>query len=80
MLKDEEDEACATDRIVEVDSGETVGLVYEWEDGTQQPFWFDGAKLDVVAIGICKLARFRREQEPRLRRLQFLMFASKLFP
>ena len=50
MLEDEEDEARATDRIVDAQSGEIVGLVYEWRDGVKQPLWFDGQKLDVVFV------------------------------
>lgn len=52
MLEDEEDEASATDRIVEVRSGETVGLIYTWEDGAQQPLWFDGEKSDVIILDL----------------------------
>ena len=54
MREDEEDEARATDRIVEVGSGETVGLMYTWDDGSKQPLWFDGEKPDVVVIGLPK--------------------------
>ena len=52
MLENEEDEARATDRIVEVGSGATVGIVYAWEDGAKQPLWFDGEKSDVVILGL----------------------------
>ena len=48
MMDQEEDEGRATDRIVEVGTGETVGLLYVWEDGSKQPLWFDGARQDVV--------------------------------
>ena len=51
MLDDEDNEARATDRIVEIGSGETVGLLYAWEDGVKQPLWFDGERSDVVVIG-----------------------------
>ena len=47
-----EDEACATDRIVEVETGEIVGLIYVWEDGTKQPLWFNGEKPSVVFVSI----------------------------
>ena len=50
MLEDDGDEARATDRIVDAQSGEIVGLVYEWHDGVKQPLWFDGQKLDVVFV------------------------------
>jgi hypothetical protein len=52
MLDDEDNEARATDRIVEVGSGETVGFLYAWEDGVKQPLWFDGERSDVVVIGL----------------------------
>jgi hypothetical protein len=52
MQDDEDNEARATDRIVEVGSGETVGLLYAWEDGVKQPLWFDGERSDVVVIGL----------------------------
>ncbi|MEM9232335.1 MAG: hypothetical protein AAGB10_22330 [Pseudomonadota bacterium] len=52
MSENEEDEARATDRIVEVETGETVGFVYEWQDGTKQPLWFDGEKPNVVLIDL----------------------------
>lgn len=55
MLEDEEDEACATDCIVDVGTGEAVGLLYTWEDGTKQPYWFDGEKSDVVVTCLSKL-------------------------
>lgn len=48
MLQDDDDEARATDHIVDARSGETVGQVYEWRDGVEQPLWFDGQKLDVI--------------------------------
>lgn len=50
MLENEEDEARAIDRIVEVGSGATVGLIYVWEDGEEQPLWFDGEKSDVIVL------------------------------
>lgn len=50
MLDDEDNEARATDRIVEVGSGETVGLLYAWEDGVKQPLWFNGERSGVVVI------------------------------
>lgn len=52
MQDDDDNEASATNRIVEVGSGETVGLLYVWEDGVKQPLWFDGKRQDVVVIGI----------------------------
>ena len=54
MSENEEDEARATGRIVEVETGETVGFLYEWQDGSKQPFWFEGAKPDVVVVGLSK--------------------------
>lgn len=48
----EESEACATERLVEVASGETVGLLYTWDDGVKQPYWFDGERSDVIAINL----------------------------
>jgi len=50
MLEDEEDEACATCRIVEAGSGKIVGLLYVWEDGARQPLWFDGVKPHVAFV------------------------------
>ena len=50
MQDDEENEARVTDRIIEVGSGKTVGLVYAWEDGVKQPLWFDGKKANVVVV------------------------------
>lgn len=50
MSKNDEDEARATDRIVDVGTGETVGLVYEWQDGSKQPLWFDGVKPNTVVV------------------------------
>lgn len=54
MSENEEDEGRATDRIVEVETGETVGFVYRWEDGCKQPLWLDGVKSDVVVVGLSK--------------------------
>lgn len=42
MLECNEDEAQATRRIIDVGTGETVGLLYVWEDGYEQPMWFNG--------------------------------------
>lgn len=61
MQDDEDNEASATDRIVEVGSGETVGLLYIWEDGVKQPLWFDGKRQDVVAIGIPDADKFNKD-------------------
>lgn len=54
MMDKEEDEGRATDRIVEVGTVETVGLIYVWEDGSKQPLWFNGARQDVVAVSLCR--------------------------
>ena len=54
MPENVEDEARATDRIVEVGSGATVGLIYVWEDGVKQPLWFDGERSDVIILGLCE--------------------------
>ena len=54
MLDDEENEAHATSRIIEVKTGEIVGLLYVWEDGTKQPFWFDGERLNVAMVDLSK--------------------------
>lgn len=54
MIDQDEDEGRATDRIVELETGETVGLVYVWEDGCKQPLWFNGVKSDVVLVGLSK--------------------------
>ena len=43
MLDSDEDEARATKRIIDAGTGETVGLLYVWEDGCEQPLWFNGA-------------------------------------
>lgn len=50
MQDDEDNEARVTDRLVELGSGETVGLLYAWEDGVKQPLWFDGERSDVVVV------------------------------
>ena len=42
MLESDEDEARATKRIIDPGTGETVGLLYVWEDGCAQPLWFKG--------------------------------------
>ena len=42
MLECDEDEAQATRRIIDVGTGETVGLLYVWEDGYEQPMWLNG--------------------------------------
>ena len=55
MFENEEDEARATDRSVEIGTGETVGLLYEWQDGSKQPLWFRGAKPDVIIVGLSKV-------------------------
>lgn len=52
MLDEEDNEARATDRLVVVGTGETVGLLYAWEDGVKQPLWFDGERSDVVVQAI----------------------------
>ncbi len=46
----DENEAHATDRIVDAETGETVGFLYAWEDGPMQPFWLDGARSNVTII------------------------------
>lgn len=50
MLESEDEEATATERIVDRKTGETVGLIYAWEDGVRQPLWFEGAKEEVVTV------------------------------
>ena len=50
MLESEDEEATATERIVDRKTGETVGLIYAWEDGVRQPLWFGGAKEEVVTV------------------------------
>ena len=52
MLENEEDEAIATHRIVMVGTCQTVGVLYEWQDGSKQPLWFNGSKSEVVLIGL----------------------------
>ena len=42
MLECDEDEAQATKRIIDAETGETVGLLYVWEDGYAQPMWLNG--------------------------------------
>ena len=54
MLEDEENEARATESLVDTCSGETVGFLYSWEDGVKQPLWFDGEKLDVIVVEMRK--------------------------
>ncbi len=43
MLDRDEDEARATKLIVDTQTGETVGYLYTWEDGCEQPLWLNGA-------------------------------------
>lgn len=52
MLENDEDEARATRRIIDKETGKTVGLLYVWEDGCEQPLWLDGARKDVA---LCEL-------------------------
>ena len=52
MLECDEDEAQATKRIIDAETGETLGLLYVWEDGYEQPLWLDGARKDVA---LCEL-------------------------
>ena len=42
MLESVEDEAHASKRIINAKSGETVWLLYVWEDVCEQPLWFNG--------------------------------------
>jgi len=48
MLENDEDEAQATKRIVDKETGKTVGLLYVWEDGYEQPLWLNGARKNVA--------------------------------
>lgn len=48
MLENDEDEARATSRVVDIETGETVGFLYVWEDGFEQPFWLNGARKNVT--------------------------------
>jgi len=53
----EDDEANVTDRIIDLETGEIVGLLYQWRDGAKQPLWFDGVRKDVRysnLIGRCE--------------------------
>ena len=54
MLDSDEDEARATKRIIDAGTGETVGLLYIWEDGCEQPLWFNG---------VCENAELRQLEE-----------------
>ena len=54
MLEDEENEARATERLVDTSSGKTVGFLYSWEDGVKQPLWIDGEKPDVIVVEMMK--------------------------
>lgn len=42
MLEPDEDEAQAMKRIINAKTGETVGFLYVWEDGYEQPLWLNG--------------------------------------
>ena len=52
ILGNDVDEARATRRIVDKETGKTVGLLYVWEDGYEQPLWLDGARKNVA---LCEL-------------------------
>lgn len=54
MLESNESEAQATDRIVDIETDETVGFLYVWEDGVQQALWLDGARGDVLVTELQK--------------------------
>lgn len=41
-------EARAIGRILDRDSREVVGWVYEWNTGQREPFWKDGRHDDVI--------------------------------
>ena len=52
MPDSEEDEASATSLIVDVQTGETVGFRYVWEDGVHQPFWLNGERSNVAVVDL----------------------------
>lgn len=54
MLQSDEDEARPAKRIVDMNSGETVGFLYVWEDGFEQPLWFNGARKNVTLKELLK--------------------------
>ena len=43
----EDDEASVTGRIIDLETDEIVGLLYQWRDGATQPLWFDGVRENV---------------------------------
>ena len=46
----EEDEAFATARFVDADTGETIGYVYIWEDGIEQPLWLSPRRENALRV------------------------------
>ena len=48
MPENDEDEARATRRFVDKETGKTVGFLYVWEDGYEQPLWLDGTRKNVA--------------------------------
>ena len=42
-----DDQASVTGRIIDLETDEIVGLLYQWRDGATQPLWFDGVRENV---------------------------------
>ena len=56
MQENDEDEARATRRIVDAETGETVGFLYVWEDGYEQPLWLNGVCENTDLRGLDELS------------------------
>ena len=49
----EEDEAVAILRIVDIETNETICLIYRWEDGTKQALWISDHCSDSDCMNWC---------------------------
>ena len=54
MKSDDGEEAEASDSIVDISTGETVGFMYLWEDGGRQPLWLSNALRGRVYMRFCR--------------------------
>lgn len=54
MRENEDDEARPTDLIVDIYTGETVGVNYVWENGARQTLWLNGEQRNVTFIALEK--------------------------
>lgn len=52
FLDDHDDAAEVTLRIIDQETGVTVGYVHAWEDGVTQPLWLNGVRTGVRFVDI----------------------------